>query len=544
MEALRELRGGQRVTDQNAEDRYGALRKYARDLTAMAEAGKRRPRDRPRRRDPARGAGAVAPHEEQPRPDRRPRRRQDRHRRGPGAAHRHGRRARRASRAGASGRSTWARCWPARSTAASSRSASRPCWARSRPPRARPCCSSTSCTPSIGAGAAEGAVDAANLLKPMLARGELRAIGATTLDEYRKHVEKDAALARRFQPVLVGEPSWRTRSASCAASRSATRCTTACASRTPRSWPPPMLSDRYISDRFLPDKAIDLIDEAASRLRIEIDSHAAGARRRSSGASCGWRSRTPRWPRRPTRPRPSAARRSPPSSPTCARRPARCARAGRREKHHIEAVQRLKGLIEDAKAEAERAEREADLQRAARLRYGDLPALESELEAESRRAAGAAGATARCSRRRSTPRTSPRSWRAWTGIPVTRLMEGELEKLVHLEERLHDRVVGQDEAIGAVADAIRRSRAGLGDPNRPHRLVPVPRPHRRRQDRARQDARRADLFDDERAMVRIDMTEYMERHAVSRLVGRAARATSATRRAGSSPRPCAAGRTA
>jgi ATP-dependent Clp protease ATP-binding subunit ClpB len=368
----------------------------------------------------------------------------------------------------------------------------------------------------VGAGAAEGAMDASNMLKPMLARGELRLIGATTLDEYRKHIEKDAALERRFQPVLVDAPSVEetigilrglkeryevhhgvriTDSALVAAA---------------------ILSDRYITARFLPDKAIDLIDESASRLRIEIDSmpeeideltrrriqleieqealkkesdkasteRLEGVKREIAELTEEINALTARWDN---------------------------------EKEVITAIRDLKGGIEEARTNADMAERAGDLGKAAELRYGTINDLttqlgERERELEKLHEQGTmlseevtdedvAGVVAR-----------------WTGIPLSKLMEGETEKLIHLEEQLHQRVVGQSEAVEAVANAVRRSRAGLSDPHRPVGSFLFLGPTGvGKTELAR--ALAGFLFDDERSMVRIDMSEYMEKHSVSRLIG-------------------------
>src|SRR4051794_4272344 len=364
----------------------------------------------------------------------------------------------------------------------------------------------------VGAGAAEGAVDAANLLKPMLARGELRAVGATTLDEYRKHIEKDAALERRFQPVLVGEPSVEDAIAILRGLKERYEVHHGVRIQDSALIAAATLSDRYIADRFLPDKAIDLIDEAASKLRIEIDSlpteideverrimqleiehealsketdEASVARReaieadlaelreRSSGMKAQWQA----------------------------------------EKEAITAVRDLKERLEQARAEAERAEREADLQRAAELRYGEIPELEKQIDA-----AEATPREATFLKEEVDAEDVAEVVAKWTGIPVSRLMEGEVEKLIHMEERLHRRVIGQDEAVEAVANALRRSRAGLQDPDRPIGVFLFLGPTGvGKTELAR--ALAEFMFDSQEAMIRIDMSEYMEKHAVSRLVG-------------------------
>jgi ATP-dependent Clp protease ATP-binding subunit ClpB len=368
----------------------------------------------------------------------------------------------------------------------------------------------------VAAGAAEGAVDAGNMLKPMLARGELRAIGATTLDEYRKHIEKDPALERRFQPVLIGEPSvpdtigilrgLKERYEVHHGVRIKDEALVASAS----------LSDRYVSGRFLPDKAIDLIDEAASRLRIEIDSMPTEI------------DEVERRARQLEIERAALKKESDPASrERLAGLEAELADLEEeltamkahwdREKEHITRIRELKSQHEDLKGEAERAERDGDLERAAELRYGRLRELDSELERENA-ALEEIQAERRMLKEEVDDEDVSEVVSKWTGIPVSRLMEGEVAKLVRMEEALHDRVVGQDEAVRAVADAIRRARAGLSDPNRPiGSFVFLGPTGVGKTELAR--ALAEFLFDDQRAMVRVDMSEYQERHAVSRLVG-------------------------
>jgi len=368
----------------------------------------------------------------------------------------------------------------------------------------------------VGAGKAEGAVDAANLLKPMLARGELRAIGATTLDEYRQYIEKDAALERRFQPVLVGEPSVTDTIAILRGLKERYEVHHGVRISDDAVVAAGMLSDRYISDRFLPDKAIDLIDEAASRLKIEIDSmpqeidevqrrviqleieqaameketsesaverreslaeELANLREQLDGMKAGWES----------------------------------------ERQAIQAVQELKARIEETRADAERAQRDADLQRAAELTYGELPRLEKDLAQATERLAELQAGSPMLKEEVSSEDVAE-VVASWTGIPVSRLMEGEMEKLVRMESRLHERVVGQDEAVAAVSNAIRRSRAGLADPLKPIGSFIFLGPTGVGKTELAK-ALAEFLFDTEKAMVRIDMSEYMERHAVSRLVG-------------------------
>ena len=368
----------------------------------------------------------------------------------------------------------------------------------------------------VGAGAAEGAMDAGNMLKPMLARGELRAIGATTLDEYRERIEKDAALERRFQPVMVDEPSVEDTIGILRGLKERYEVHHGVRIQDPALVAAAVLSDRYVTGRFLPDKAIDLIDEAASRLRIEIDSmpveideverrvkqleiERAALRKETDEAS---RERLERLEG---------------ELADLHERSASMKVHWQREKERIGRIRQLKSAIESARAEFDRAEREGDLERAAELRYGRLVELERELEEEN-----AGLAEVQRERKMLKEEVSEEDVAevvaAWTGIPVSRLMEGEMHKLVHLEQALHERVVDQEEAVSAVSNAIRRSRAGLSDPNRPIGSFLFLGPTGvGKTELAR--ALAAYLFDDERAIVRLDMSEYQERHAVSRLVG-------------------------
>jgi ATP-dependent Clp protease ATP-binding subunit ClpB len=353
----------------------------------------------------------------------------------------------------------------------------------------------------VGAGAAEGAVDAANMLKPMLARGELRCIGATTLDEYRKHIEKDAALERRFQPVFVGEPSVADTIAILRGLKDTYESHHGVRIRDAALVAAAVLSHRYIADRFLPDKAIDLVDEAASRLRMEIDSSPVEldeAERRVRQLEIELAS--------------GPENREALEQELAEVKERRNALAARwdREKAALDRIKEITKRVEELKREAEREERAGNLQRVAEIRYGELPALEQELSEsqlddpmvkEEVDEDDVAAVVAR-----------------WTGIPVDRLLEGETEKLVHMEERLHQRVVGQDEAVEAVANALRRARTGLQDPNRPiGSFVFLGPTGVGKTELAR--ALAEFMFDDERAMVRLDMSEYQERHTVSRLVG-------------------------
>ncbi len=367
----------------------------------------------------------------------------------------------------------------------------------------------------VGAGAAEGAMDAGNMLKPMLARGELRAVGATTLDEYRKHIEKDAALERRFQPVHVGEPSVEDTIAILRGLKERYQDHHGVTIQDSALVAAATLSHRYIADRFLPDKAIDLVDEAASRIRMEIDSkpteidevdrhimqlqieHAslkddqdpgtvarreqiekllAEEKERSAGMTAEWQ----------------------------------------REKEATKSVAEVQSQLVQAKGELERAERDADLGRAAELKYGTIPDLEKQLAAAE--SAEHESGQLRFLKDHVDAEDIAEVVGKWTGIPVSRLMEGEIEKLVHMEERLHQRVVGQDEAVEAVSAALRRSRAGLQDPNRPIGTFLFLGPTGvGKTELAR--ALAEFMFDSQDAMVRIDMSEYMEKHSVSRLVG-------------------------
>ncbi len=368
----------------------------------------------------------------------------------------------------------------------------------------------------VGAGAAEGAIDAANLLKPMLARGELHAIGATTLDEYRKHIEKDAALERRFQPVLVAEPSVEDTISILRGLKERYEVHHGVRITDPAVIAAATLSDRYISARFLPDKAIDLIDEAASRLRMEIDSKPAEvdevdrrvmqleiereALRRETDSASGERLQRIVEELASLRERSDALRVQ-----------------WEQEKQAITAIRETKQRVEEARRQIEDAERRADLETAARLRYGTVPDLERQMrdQEERLRTVQAGG---RLLNEEVTPDEVAEVVARWTGIPVQRLLEGEMAKLLHLEERLHERVIGQDEAVGAIADAIRRARAGLKDPRRPIGTFLFLGPTGvGKTELARALAEQ--LFDDEDAMVRLDMSEYQERHTTSRLVG-------------------------
>ncbi len=370
----------------------------------------------------------------------------------------------------------------------------------------------------VGAGAAEGAVDAANLLKPMLARGELRAVGATTLDEYRKHIEKDAALERRFQPVMVGEPSVQDTIAILRGLKERYEVHHKVRIQDNALIAAATLSQRYIADRFLPDKAIDLIDEAASRLRIEIDSlptEIDEVERRIMQLEIELTSLSKETDPASVERREAIER----ELGDLRERSAAMKAQWQSEKDAIQGISDVKQRLEEARTEAERAEREADLQRAAELRYGEIPELEKQLaeyeEAESERRDGEGPVFLK---EEVDADDIAEVIARWTGIPVSRLLEGEVSKLIHMEERLHERVIGQDEAVEAVATALRRSRAGLQDPDRPIGSFLFLGPTGvGKTELAR--ALAEFMFDSSDAMIRIDMSEYMEKHSVSRLVG-------------------------
>jgi ATP-dependent Clp protease ATP-binding subunit ClpB len=360
----------------------------------------------------------------------------------------------------------------------------------------------------VGAGAAEGAVDAANLLKPMLARGELRAVGATTLDEYRKHIEKDAALERRFQPVMVGEPSVEDTIAILRGLKARYQEHHRVTIQDSALIAAATLSHRYIADRFLPDKAIDLVDESASRVRIEIDSvpeEIDVLRRRILQLEIE---------RASLDDGDAAAEGLDRELADLREEDARLTALWQAERDAVHAVGELQEQISQLHTELERVQREGDLARAAELRYGRLPELEKALEEAEQRTDGDAGFF----KEQVTSEDIAEVVAKWTGIPVSRLMEGEVEKLVHMEERLHERVVGQDEAVEAVSAALRRSRAGLSDPDRPiGNFLFLGPTGVGKTELAR--ALAEFMFDTAEAMIRIDMSEYMEKHSVARLVG-------------------------
>ncbi|MGH9190839.1 MAG: ATP-dependent Clp protease ATP-binding subunit [Acidimicrobiales bacterium] len=368
----------------------------------------------------------------------------------------------------------------------------------------------------IGAGAAEGSMDASNMLKPMLARGELRMVGATTLDEYRRHVEKDAALERRFQPVYVDEPSVESTIAILRGLKERYEVHHGVRIQDSALVAAAVLSDRYLTGRFMPDKAIDLIDEAGSRLRIEIDSMPTEI------DVVERRIRQLEIERLALEKETDAASRE-----RLGALDAELADLGERsdamkahwtaEKEAIARIRTLKEELEAARAEAERHERAGEYEQAAAIRYGRVPELEGQV-AEASAALDELQAGQRMLKEEVDAEDIAEVVSRWTGVPVSRLMEGEVEKLVRMEQVLHERVVGQDEAVSAVANAIRRSRAGLSDPHRPIGSFLFLGPTgvgKTELARALADF----LFDDQRAMVRIDMSEYQEKHTVSRLIG-------------------------
>ena len=380
----------------------------------------------------------------------------------------------------------------------------------------------------VGAGAAEGANDASNMLKPPLARGELRCIGATTLDEYRKYIEKDPALERRFQPVRVDEPSVEETIAILRGLKERYEVHHGIRIQDAALVAAATLSHRYITDRFLPDKAVDLMDEAASRLRMELDSMPAeidqlerqimqleieqtALRKEKDEAS---RQRLKKLERDLANLREQAAQ---------------LKAQWQNEKAAINAISILNGQLEEARQQQETAQRSGDLNLAAQIQYGRVPELQGKLAAAEKQFAQREGK--RLLNEEVTEEDIARVVATWTGIPVTRMLEGEREKLVKMEERLRQRVVGQDEAITAVANAVRRARGGLQDPNRPvGSFIFLGPTGVGKTELAR--ALAEFLFDDENAMIRIDMSEYMERHSVARLSARR-RDMSVTRKAGS-----------
>ena len=368
----------------------------------------------------------------------------------------------------------------------------------------------------VGAGAAEGAMDAANLLKPMLARGELHMIGATTLDEYRKHIEKDAALERRFQPVMVDQPSVEDTISILRGLKQRYEVHHGVRIKDAALVAAAKLSHRYIGDRFLPDKAIDLIDEAAARLRTEIDSLPAELDEVSRKVM---QLEIEREALRKETDNVSRARLETIEQELAEKNQELAMLKARweAEKSSVGRLHKIRQQIEETKHEIERAERAYDLNRVAELLYGTVPRLEKELAAEEHELVQKQGET-RLLKEEVDEEDIALVVSRWTGIPVTRLLEGELGKLLRLEELLHRRVVGQDEAVGAVADAVLRARSGIKDPNRPIGSFLFLGPTGvGKTELAR--ALAATLFDDEANLIRIDMSEYMEKHTVARLIG-------------------------
>ncbi|MGE5206559.1 MAG: ATP-dependent Clp protease ATP-binding subunit, partial [Chlamydiota bacterium] len=378
----------------------------------------------------------------------------------------------------------------------------------------------------VGAGAAEGAIDASNMLKPALARGELRAIGATTLNEYRKYIEKDAALERRFQIVYVGEPNVEDTIAILRGLKERYEVHHGVRIKDSAIVAAATLSHRYISDRFLPDKAIDLIDEAAASLRIQIDSMPTEIdqlERRATQLQIEkqalMREDDPNSRERLSAVEKELAQIREQSSALKAR--------WKQEKESINRVRELKEKIEQLKLEVQTATRKGDFNRASEIQYGELPRMQAELDKLNSQMDGKAagegaratkGVPSRMLKEEVDEEDVARIVSKWTGIPVSKMLEGEVKKLVTMEERLRGRVVGQDAALERVANAIRRSRAGLSDPRRPiGSFIFLGPTGVGKTELAR--ALAEFLFDDEHAMVRIDMSEYMERHAVARLIG-------------------------
>jgi ATP-dependent Clp protease ATP-binding subunit ClpB len=365
----------------------------------------------------------------------------------------------------------------------------------------------------VGAGAAEGAMDAGNMIKPLLARGELRLVGATTLDEYRKHVEKDAALERRFQPVFVGQPSVEGTIAILRGLKERYEVHHGVRIQDAALVAAAVLSDRYLTGRFLPDKAIDLIDEAASRLRIEIDSMPTEidvVERRIRQLEIE-RVALAKETDEASKERLAALDRE---LAELNERAAGMKAHWQSEKEAIATIRELKEQLETLRSEVER---ETDLERAAEVRYGQIPEVERRVDEATKRLAELQ-AEQKMLKEEVDEEDVAEVVSRWTGVPVSRLMEGELQKLLRLEEVLAERVVGQDDALHSVANAIRRSRAGLADPHRPIGSFLVLGPTGvGKTELAR--ALAEFLFDDERAMVRLDMSEYQEKHTVSRLIG-------------------------
>jgi len=368
----------------------------------------------------------------------------------------------------------------------------------------------------VGAGAAEGSMDAANLLKPALARGELRCIGATTLDEYRKRIEKDAALERRFQPVLVSQPTVADTIAILRGLKERYEVHHGIRIQDAALVAAATLSDRYVTDRFLPDKAIDLVDEAAAKIKMEVDSMPAevdAVQRKLMQLQIEEQAL------RKERDAASRARVDEVKREIAELEESSLAMRAQwqREREVIEQIRAIQPEVEKLRLEAEQAQRRADLGRAAEISYGKIPELDRKL-AELRKVLAKVQEKTSYLREEVTDQDIAAIVSKWTGIPVAKMMQGEMHKLLHMEEELRKRVVGQATAVEAVANAVRRSRAGLGDPHRPIGSFLFLGPTGvGKTELAR--ALAEFLFDDERAMIRLDMSEYMEKHAVSRLIG-------------------------
>ena len=368
----------------------------------------------------------------------------------------------------------------------------------------------------VGAGAAEGSMDAANLLKPALARGELRCIGATTLDEYRKRIEKDPALERRFQPVMVSQPTVEDTIAILRGLKERYEVHHGIRIQDAALVAAATLSDRYVTDRFLPDKAIDLVDEAAAKIKMEVDSMPAeidAVQRKLMQLQIEQQAlKKERDPASKARQDDVKRQIAELEESTSAMRA-----QWQREKEVIDQIRKAQPEIEVLRHEAESAQRQGDLGKAAEITYGKIPELEKRIE-ELRKTLAKVQSKQSYLREEVTDQDIAAIVAKWTGIPVTKMMQGETQKLLHMEEELKRRVVGQDAAVEAVANAVRRSRAGLGDPNRPIGSFLFLGPTGvGKTELAR--ALAEFLFDDERAMIRIDMSEYMEKHAVARLIG-------------------------